>query len=434
MAKFSSNFWGSEFCSTAGFDTLVKRLKEGKRVCQDFEEYIEKRAKLEKEYGEGLMKLARAREWGKDEIGSLRKSWEELKTETESYGRVHLNLSQKLQEDVYRSLREFRDQQRDIRKKSEDTVKRAARHKQGCYERCNRLHSHYEGKCRDADKAEDGFNRSHSTPTTKPKDLAQAQRKMDTSRTAANNADTAYQEAVRNLEDSRQLWEREMEILCKQFQELEEQRTAFLRHQMWSYSNHLSQCTVQDDELCEKVRKVLEECDIDADIDLFVRDKATGSERPLSVPYINYYHPTSSDNFGVRPGTAAALSLPPPPGGVAGGGRASPSLYPPPPHKELPPIPPPDDPITSSELVYSSIPETLKMDHAALVEEGYYAAPKTMEKMIVLYNYEPQGDQELSLREGDVLTIIAKEDDVWWCGQFKGKVGMFPATYVEPYD
>ena len=37
-------------------------------------------------------------------------------------------------------------------------------------------------------------------------------------------------------------------------------------------------------------------CDVDADIDLFVRDKATGSEHPHSVPYINFYHPT--DNLG----------------------------------------------------------------------------------------------------------------------------------------
>ena len=35
---------------------------------------------------------------------------------------------------------------------------------------------------------------------------------------------------------------------------------------------------------------------------------------------------------------------------------------------------------------------------------------------------------------GDIVTVIAKEDDVWWCGQSKGKTGMFPSAYVEPYD
>ncbi len=35
---------------------------------------------------------------------------------------------------------------------------------------------------------------------------------------------------------------------------------------------------------------------MDADIDLFVREKATGNLRPVSVPYINFYHP--NDNLG----------------------------------------------------------------------------------------------------------------------------------------
>ena len=38
---------------------------------------------------------------------------------------------------------------------------------------------------------------------------------MEGSRSAANNADTAYQEMVKNPEEARQLWDREMELLCK---------------------------------------------------------------------------------------------------------------------------------------------------------------------------------------------------------------------------
>ncbi len=57
---------------------------------------------------------------------------------------------------------------------------------------------------------------THTTHThTHTHTHTQAARRMETSRQAANNADTTYQESVRNLEESRQLWEREMEILCK---------------------------------------------------------------------------------------------------------------------------------------------------------------------------------------------------------------------------
>lgn len=55
-------------------------------------------------------------------------------------------------------------------------------------------------------------------------------------------------------------------------------------------------------------------------------------------------------------------------------------------------------------------------------------------QVIAVYDYVAQGDQELSLEEGDIVTLVAREDEVWWCGQLKGRMGMFPANYVEPYD
>jgi len=38
-------------------------------------------------------------------------------TETEAIGKIHLNLAHKIQEELHLSLKEFREQQRDIRKK-----------------------------------------------------------------------------------------------------------------------------------------------------------------------------------------------------------------------------------------------------------------------------------------------------------------------------
>lgn len=49
---------------------------------------------------------------------------------------------------------------------------------------------------------------------------------------------------------------------------------------------------------------------------------------------------------------------------------------------------------------------------------------------MALYDYDPQESDELQLTEGDVIEIIKKDGD-WWEGKLKGKVGMFPANYVE---
>ena len=57
----------------------------------------------------------------------------------------------------------------------------------------------------------------------------------------------------------------------------------------------------------------------------------------------------------------------------------------------------------------------------------------SLPQVVALYCYEAQGSEELTLEEGDIVTVISKEDDVWWYGRLHGKTGMFPAAYVAPH-
>lgn len=48
-----------------------------------------------------------------------------------------------------------------------------------------------------------------------------------------------------------------------------------------------------------------------------------------------------------------------------------------------------------------------------------------------LYDYTANMYDELTIRVGDIINIHDKQEDGWWLGEFKGQVGIFPATYVE---
>ncbi|XP_070770810.1 nostrin [Enoplosus armatus] len=48
-----------------------------------------------------------------------------------------------------------------------------------------------------------------------------------------------------------------------------------------------------------------------------------------------------------------------------------------------------------------------------------------------LYDFTPEQDDELTLKEGDLLDILVKEENGWWFGKLNGKTGHFPSTYVE---
>lgn len=52
----------------------------------------------------------------------------------------------------------------------------------------------------------------------------------------------------------------------------------------------------------------------------------------------------------------------------------------------------------------------------------------------VLHSWEPQHEDELGLRVGDILTVLSKEsgDAGWWRGQTSdGRSGVFPDNFVQ---
>lgn len=48
-----------------------------------------------------------------------------------------------------------------------------------------------------------------------------------------------------------------------------------------------------------------------------------------------------------------------------------------------------------------------------------------------LFDYSAGQPDELILQTGDIINIYDKQPDGWWQGELNGRVGMFPATYVQ---
>lgn len=51
----------------------------------------------------------------------------------------------------------------------------------------------------------------------------------------------------------------------------------------------------------------------------------------------------------------------------------------------------------------------------------------------VIFTYKPVNEDELELKEGEIITVLSKElpDKGWWKGELKGKIGVFPDNFVQ---
>lgn len=55
-----------------------------------------------------------------------------------------------------------------------------------------------------------------------------------------------------------------------------------------------------------------------------------------------------------------------------------------------------------------------------------------IEKVVAIYDYYADKEDELSFQESSVIYVLKKNDDGWWEGVMDGITGLFPGNYVEP--
>ncbi|KAI0032388.1 hypothetical protein K488DRAFT_50036 [Vararia minispora EC-137] len=89
-------------------------------------------------------------------------------------------------------------------------------------------------------------------------------------------------------------------------------------------------------------------------------------------------------------------------------------------------IPSPDEPEPDDDEPAEESPTRTNGHAAATVEDEEDAA-------VALYDFQAQGDDELSVTEGDKLWVVERDGDEWWkVRNAHGEEGVVPASYIEP--
>ncbi|XP_071942370.1 proline-serine-threonine phosphatase-interacting protein 1-like isoform X2 [Antedon mediterranea] len=309
MARFVDNFWEVEFNSTVGFDIIMKRLHDGREACKEYEKFLKERAKAEELYAQTLIRLTKKLTFKEEIDGTLRRSIDEVIAQTETIGNSHNNMHQRLLEEA-KKVEEFRETQREVRKREEELVKKMQSQKKDSYSRVINSKKNYESKCKEADQAEESAFRARQSPNAK--EIEKLTNKKDKTRSYAEIADDQYKAAVDALEVTRKDWEKQMATFCVKTQALEQDRIKYLRNSMWVYTNVASIQCCTDDKLYERMRDSLEKCSDKEDIDSFINSKRTGSAKPAPINYECYYRDRQRNSNGSRMPRPAPPSGQPP--------------------------------------------------------------------------------------------------------------------------
>ncbi|KAM6149389.1 proline-serine-threonine phosphatase-interacting protein 1 [Erethizon dorsatum] len=410
--QFRDAFWCRDFTAHTGYEVLLQRLLDGRKMCKDVEEFLRQRAQAEERYGKELVQIAR-KAGGQTEINTLRASFDSLKQQTENVGSAHLQLALALREEL-RSLEEFRERQKEQRRKYEAIMDRVQKSKLSLYKKAMESKRTYEQKCQDADDAEQTCERiSASGSSASQKQVEKSQNKAKQCKDAATEAERVYRQSIEQLEKVRAEWEQEHRTTSEAFQLQEFDRLIILRNALWVHCNQLSMQCVKDDELYEEVRLTLEGCSVDADLNSFIQAKGTGTEPPAPVPYQNYYDrevTLSTGSPGVQPSCGMIKRF----SGLLHGSPKTTSSQAP--AETLTPTP------EGKECVYADIAMPVQEAPAQHHPARDYRA---------LYDYAAQSSEELDISAGDILAVILEGEDGWWTVERNGQRGFVPGSYLE---
>ncbi|KAI8587416.1 hypothetical protein BDZ88DRAFT_454082 [Geranomyces variabilis] len=405
-AAFATSFWGD---NDKGLEVLMARMKQGKHVCEEVHAMLRERATIEEEYGKRMAKLAKSFN-PREEIGTLRDSLEVVKGELDNSAKAHLELAQEIRTKLEKPLSEFIATQSTIRKNHNINVEKQQKAKAAQVAAVMKCKERYESKCTEAAQ----LSQLRADPSSKEGEKTKL--RLQKTQAAAKQADSEYLSGVDKLTEIHKKWVEDFRVACSECQKLEEDRFHFLRGNVWNYANFLSGVCVADDEACERVRVSLELCDFSSDLALFLDRSSTGTTIPQPLQYINYY--TGTQESGTRKGSVGDL------GGMDGEvPQLAPLAY-----GDSGPRRDSASSMGSGQASRAAKSPTklsgpLSAQPSAAVAPGGgdttlqydpYEVPESMPVLFsvrVLYDYQAQAAEELSIGKGQLIPVIATHDD-----------------------
>ncbi|XP_013989255.1 protein kinase C and casein kinase substrate in neurons protein 1 isoform X1 [Salmo salar] len=438
------------FWEVGNYKRAVKRIDDGHRLCNDLMNCIQERAKIEKAYSQQLT------DWSKrwrqlvdkgPQYGSVERAWVAMMTEAEKVSELHQDVKNGLLNNDFEKVKNW---QKDS------------------------YHKQMMGGFKETKEAEEGFKKAQKPWAKKLKELETAKKtyhlackeeKVASSREANSKADTSvtadqqkklldkvdkckqdsqkakekYEKALDELRKCTPQYMENMETVFDTCQQFEDKRLSFLREVLLDIKRHLnltenqSYATVYRD-----LERTITSASAQDDLKWFSNNHGPGMH--MNWPQFEEYNPELTHMISKREKSKKGAD-----GIMLTSVTAAPNHVAAPDHVAAPAGDRGSVSSSDKNQAYSS------QDQSAEWSDDEQAAPNSGSdtnegganpfeesakgvRVRALYDYDGQEQDELTFKAGDELTKLEDEDEQGWCKGLldSGKLGLYPANYVEP--
>ncbi|XP_045504729.1 protein kinase C and casein kinase substrate in neurons protein 1 [Colias croceus] len=470
----SDSFW-----EPGNYKRTTKRVDDGHRLCGELQALVQERADIEKTYAKSLRGWAK--KWNDliekgPEYGTMEAAWKGGMVEAERLSDLHLSVRDRLVNDVMAQIKNWQKDtyhksmiQLKERKEMDEAFKKAQKPWAKLLQKVERARLEYHTACKQERTAQNQERNASGDSSLSPDQVKKMAERVAKCREDVTKSRDKYQVALSEITAYNPRYIEDMTGVFERCQQMEAQRLTFFKDVLFSFHKclNISQEPTLP-QIYEEFHHTINNADHQKDLKWWAnnhgvnmamawpqfeeyteefRDIAKGkskeslptgpitllNQRPVSedeLPPIvnskmskaaNHTEPAPVNNTASQNSTAnntidkKSISAPI---AVTNGTASAPKSKQSSPAKEAGARQ--DNPFEEEEWDEESA--------GALTDTGEPGVP-----VRALYDYTGAESDELSFRQGDLFEKLEDEDEQGWCkGRKDGRVGLYPANYVEP--
>jgi len=444
----SDSFW-----EPGNYKRTTRRIDDGEKLCKDLIQLVQERANIEKEYAKQMK--AWSTKWNNiiekgPEYGTTEAAWKAVLQEADRRCELHRRVKDSLENEVINSIKNwqkdnFHRQLMQIKEKKEmeEQFRKAQKPWAKLLEKVDKAKTNYHLACKNEKTAVNQERNATKDSSLSQDQVRKLQDKVSKCQDAVKKCKETYELALLDISNQNSRYQEDMTDVYERCQRKEAQRLQTFKDTLFSIHKCLN---ITEDPTLPQIYDEFYHTVNNADHEKDLRwwSNTHGVNMPMAWPQFEEYTeefreiaPGRKKNtipegnitlinqrsvcddlpeYNVKPNSVKTTEIN---GGPKNGAAGSHNQH-------------------SSQVDSNGVKEANPFvddeseewdpDPAPLTDNGEVGIP-----VRALYDYEAAEPDELTFKTGDEFEKLEDEDEQGWCkGRKDGRVGLYPANYVEP--